>query len=97
MSIADILASFLAFGLLHMRGVLGQSGWRWLFLIEVFIHLQNFRSDSKLIHLQGLITLVVGILASGLMPAAPTKTASWFRGRNGWFSERYRILLLFLR
>lgn len=35
MSIADILASFLAFGLLHMRGVLGQSGWRWLFLIEV--------------------------------------------------------------
>jgi MFS family permease len=35
MSLADVLASFLAFGLLHLRGVGGQSGWRWLFLIEV--------------------------------------------------------------
>lgn len=34
MSIADIIASFLAFGILHMRGVGGHSGWRWLFLIE---------------------------------------------------------------
>ena len=30
MNIADILAGFLAFGLLHLRGVEGQSGWRWL-------------------------------------------------------------------
>lgn len=35
MNIADIIASFLAFGLLHLRGVEGQAGWRWLFLIEV--------------------------------------------------------------
>ena len=35
MNIADILAGFLAFGLLHLRGVQGQSGWRWLFLLEV--------------------------------------------------------------
>ncbi|CAI7627922.1 unnamed protein product [Penicillium viridicatum] len=34
MNIADILAGFLAFGLLHLRGVQGQSGWRWLFLLE---------------------------------------------------------------
>jgi hypothetical protein len=37
MSMADILASFLAFGFLHLRGVEGQSGWRWLFLLEVCV------------------------------------------------------------
>ncbi|KAF3385115.1 putative transporter [Penicillium rolfsii] len=39
MNIADIIAGFLAFGLLHLRGVQGQSGWRWLFLVEGLITL----------------------------------------------------------
>ncbi|KAG7288240.1 hypothetical protein NEMBOFW57_007771 [Staphylotrichum longicolle] len=34
MSIADIASALLAYGILHMRGVQGHSGWKWLFLIE---------------------------------------------------------------
>lgn len=34
LSITQIIASLLAFGLLRMRGVNGWEGWRWLFLIE---------------------------------------------------------------
>jgi MFS family permease len=35
MSIADVSAAFLAYGLLHLRGHHNYAGWRWLFLIEV--------------------------------------------------------------
>ncbi|KAK5652713.1 hypothetical protein OQA88_10307 [Cercophora sp. LCS_1] len=76
MVLADIVAAFSAFGLLHLRGVGGISGWRWLFLIE------------------GLITLVFGLLAFGLMPAGPTQTKSWFRGKKGWFTKREEIILV---
>ncbi|OAG37245.1 hypothetical protein AYO21_08544 [Fonsecaea monophora] len=76
MSLADITSGFLAYGVLHMRGVQQQSGWRWLFLIE------------------GLLTLFIGILAFGLMPASPTQTASWLRGRNGWFTHREEIIMV---
>jgi MFS family permease len=70
MSGADILSSFLAFGILHLRGHHGQAGWRWLFLLE------------------GLLTLVLGIFSFLLMPAGPTQTASWFRGKHGWFTTK---------
>ncbi|KAJ8456823.1 hypothetical protein ONZ45_g18564 [Pleurotus djamor] len=32
--VCSIVASFLAFGILRMRGHFGHSGWQWLFLIE---------------------------------------------------------------
>jgi hypothetical protein len=35
MTVAEILAALLAYGILHMSDVGGRSGWRWLFLIEV--------------------------------------------------------------
>lgn len=34
LSICQIAVSLMAFGILRMRGILGYSGWRWLFLIE---------------------------------------------------------------
>ncbi|KAK0103873.1 hypothetical protein ONS96_004982 [Cadophora gregata f. sp. sojae] len=76
MSIADVIAAFLAFGLLHLRGLHGYSGWRWLFLIE------------------GLITLVLGLIAFILMPPSPTQTASKLRGKKGWFTEREEIIII---
>ena len=30
----QIIASFLAYGILHLRGHNGMAGWRWLFAIE---------------------------------------------------------------
>ncbi|PSR70856.1 hypothetical protein PHLCEN_2v13297 [Hermanssonia centrifuga] len=33
-NVCSIIASFIAFGVLHLRGTLGKAGWRWLFLVE---------------------------------------------------------------
>ncbi|KZP25723.1 allantoate permease [Athelia psychrophila] len=38
-NICSILASFLAFGVLRLRGHAGKAGWQWLFLIEGLITL----------------------------------------------------------
>ncbi|KAK3502177.1 major facilitator superfamily domain-containing protein [Neurospora crassa] len=76
MSIADIASALLAYGLLHVRGVQGHAGWRWLFLIG------------------GLMTLVIGIFAFVLMPAGPCHTASWFRGNNGWLTEKEEKIIV---
>ncbi|KII91276.1 hypothetical protein PLICRDRAFT_89604 [Plicaturopsis crispa FD-325 SS-3] len=71
----SIVSSFIAYGVLHLRGTLGKAGWRWLFLIE------------------GLITLVIGLLTFVQMPPSPTKTRTWFRP-NGWFTEREETILV---
>ncbi|KAL1861339.1 hypothetical protein VTK73DRAFT_7140 [Phialemonium thermophilum] len=39
LSVTGILTSLLAFALLHLRGVNGWGGWRWLFLVEGLITL----------------------------------------------------------
>ncbi|KAK9424517.1 putative Major facilitator superfamily domain-containing protein [Seiridium unicorne] len=38
-SMSGVIASFIAYGVLHMRGVDGKEGWRWLFLIEAIVSL----------------------------------------------------------
>ncbi|KAL1306343.1 hypothetical protein AAFC00_005058 [Neodothiora populina] len=36
-SISGVIASFIAYGVLHMRGVTGRAGWQWMFLVEALI------------------------------------------------------------
>ncbi|KAM5341387.1 hypothetical protein ACJ41O_014418 [Fusarium nematophilum] len=43
---------------------------------------------------EGLLTLVVGILAWFLMPAGPTQTAGVLRGKQGWFTEREERIMV---
>jgi hypothetical protein len=52
------------------------------------------RYFCPLTDLQGLITLVVGLLAFVLMPSSPTSTASFFRGAKGWFSTREEKIMV---
>ncbi|GKU05782.1 phthalate transporter [Fusarium langsethiae] len=66
MTAADIVAAFLAYGLLHMRGVLGYAGW----------------------------SLTIGLASFAMMPAGPTETASWIRGKNGWFTAREEEIMV---
>ncbi|KOS19819.1 putative transporter [Escovopsis weberi] len=44
--------------------------------------------------IEGLMTLVVGIFSIVLMPAGPCQTKSWFRGKDGWFSEREEFIMV---
>lgn len=38
--------------------------------------------------LEGLLTGIIGLTAIFYLPSSPYTTASWFRGKNGWFDER---------
>ena len=76
--LTNILSAFFAYGILHMRGLQGLAGWRWLFALE------------------GILTAIIGIVSWFYLPPSPTQTASRFRGKNGWFSEREETILVTL-
>lgn len=38
--------------------------------------------------LEGMLTGLIGVFAWFYLPASPYDTASWFRGKHGWFNER---------
>lgn len=44
--------------------------------------------------IEGSVTAIIGILSWGLMPAGPCQTASWFRGKKGWFTEHEEYILV---
>ncbi|KAI0148902.1 phthalate transporter [Pestalotiopsis sp. NC0098] len=67
------------------------------FLAYGFLHTRGLHGQSGwrwLFLFEGILTLVVGILSFGLMPAGPCQTASWFRGKHGWFSEREETIIV---
>ncbi|KAF3934925.1 hypothetical protein ABW19_dt0206911 [Dactylella cylindrospora] len=72
----QIVAAFLAFGILRMRGLHGMEGWRWLFALE------------------GTLTGIIGVASWLYLPPSPTQTASWFRGKDGWFNEHEEKIMV---
>nr|UYO77175.1 major facilitator superfamily transporter (MSF) [Trichoderma calamagrostidis] len=76
LSAVNIFGSFIAAGVLQMRGIAGWGGWRWLFLIE------------------GILTLIIGTFSWVLMPPGPCQTRNWFRGKDGWFTEREEYIMV---
>ncbi|KAJ8130194.1 hypothetical protein O1611_g3436 [Lasiodiplodia mahajangana] len=43
---------------------------------------------------EGLLTLLIGLFSFVLVPAGPCQTASWFRGKAGWFNEREETIMV---
>ncbi|TLD04435.1 uncharacterized protein PgNI_11982 [Pyricularia grisea] len=44
--------------------------------------------------LEGALTAIIGVLSYLIMPPSPTQSASWFRGKNGWFTEREQVIMV---
>ncbi|RNJ53261.1 hypothetical protein D7B24_002108 [Verticillium nonalfalfae] len=44
--------------------------------------------------IEGGLTGLIGIFSYLYMPPSPTQTASWFRGRKGWFTEREEVVMV---
>lgn len=72
----NVVAAFLAYGILRLRGHNGMEGWRWLFALE------------------GMLTGVIGIISAFYLPPSPTQTKSWFRGKDGWFTEHEEKIMV---
>ena len=44
--------------------------------------------------LEGALTAIIGVVSWFYLPPSPTQTAGWFRGKNGWFTEREEVILV---
>ncbi|KAL2857226.1 major facilitator superfamily domain-containing protein [Aspergillus pseudoustus] len=44
--------------------------------------------------LEGALTAIIGVISWFYLPPSPTQTASWFRGKDGWFSEREEVIMV---
>nr|UWK20095.1 major facilitator superfamily transporter (MSF) [Trichoderma rubi] len=44
--------------------------------------------------IEGILTLIVGTFSWVLMPPGPCQTRNWFRGKDGWFTEREESIMV---
>jgi hypothetical protein len=69
--ISHIVSAFLATGILRLRGVGGQAGWRYLFLLgAIFFRQRDYNSCCSCLFrfAEGLLTLTIGCLSFIMMP-----------------------------
>ena len=92
-NVCSIVASFLAYGILHLRGHLGKAGWRWLFLVEYVSATEIFLHRPLINCTRGLLTFVIGFATFFRMPPSPTQSKTWFRPK-GWFTEREETIIV---
>lgn len=77
----NILASLLAYGILHLNGRNGLAGWRWLYALE-----GGFTAFI------GLCTLFY--LPPSPTQTASHSWRGFLRGKNGWFTEREETVMV---
>ncbi|MCJ1434530.1 hypothetical protein MMC27_003899 [Xylographa pallens] len=67
------------------------------FLAFGVLHLRGYNGMAGwqwLFALEGSLTALIGIISWFYLPPSPTQTASKFRGKNGWFSEREEVIMV---
>lgn len=67
------------------------------FLAFGILHLRNVTAWAGwrwMFALEGGLTVLIGIFSWFYLPPSPTQTASWFRGKDGWFTEREEVIMV---
>lgn len=98
----QIISALLAYGILHLRAETGWAGVSSTFsptLSDILLFVIGHANDlfpqwRWLFALEGGLTTIIGLFAGIYMPPSPTQTASWFRGRDGWFNEREEKIMV---
>jgi len=55
---------------------------------------QGWEGWRWLFALEGILTAVIGVASWFYLPPSPTQTASYFRGKNGWFTKREETIMV---
>lgn len=88
--VARIISSLLAAGILQMRGVRGQTGWFWLFVIEGLMTFTIGLTVCFWIWLDGCADRN---RASSTSPPPPPNTKSVLYPRP-WYTERQEVIMI---